>query len=113
MLDGREEVTLDIDATFVESGCASAERAYNGNTGFMPLVCHIDTGQILNIEFRKGNVPPAKDILPFLKDSIKVLPPGARVGNLRLDGRDAKWTSPSFATSMASTGRSAPRGVRR
>lgn len=85
MLNGRTEVTLDIDATFVESGCASAERAYNGKKGFMPLVCHIDTGQILHVDFRKGNVSPAKGILPFLKDSIQVLPSGVRVGNLRLD----------------------------
>lgn len=62
------KVTLDIDATEVVSNKTSAEWTYKNNKGFMPMVGHIaQTGQIVAVDFRQGNVPPNKDNLAFIK----------------------------------------------
>jgi len=54
-------VTLDIDATEVIANKADAEWTYKKNKGFMPMVGHIaETGQIVAIDFRKGNASPAR-----------------------------------------------------
>ncbi len=34
----------------------------------MPIVGHsVETGQIVAVDFRQGNVPPAKDNKPFIQ----------------------------------------------
>ena len=70
-----KRVTLDIDATEVVSNKTSAEWTYKQNKGFMPMVGHIaQTGQIVAVDFRKGNVPPNKDNLAFIKQCQQSLP---------------------------------------
>ena len=81
-----KHVTLDIDATEVVSNKASADWTYKQNKGFMPMVGHIaQTGQVVAVDFRRGNTPPNKDNLAFIKQCQQSLPTGVNVGALRID----------------------------
>ena len=80
------QVTLDIDATEVISNKASADWTYKKNQGFMPMAGHIaQTGQIIAVDFRQGNVPPNKDNLACIKQCQQSLPAGVRLDALRID----------------------------
>jgi len=81
-----KKITLDIDATEIVAYKAQAQWTYNKNKGFMPMVAHIaETGQILTIDFREGNIPPAKDNLAFIKQCQQSLPKGCHLNALRID----------------------------
>ena len=81
-----KEVTLDIDATEIVAHKAGARWTYNKNKGFMPMVGHIaETGQIVAVDFRQGNVPPAKDNKPFIQQCQQSLPEDCTVKALRID----------------------------
>lgn len=81
-----KKVTLDIDATEIVAHKADAQWTYNKNKGFMPMVGHIaQTGQVVAVDFRKGNVPPAQDNLAFIKQCEQSLPVGCTLSALRID----------------------------
>ena len=81
-----KKVTLDIDATEIIAHKAEAQWTYNKNKGFMPMVGHIaETGQVVAVDFRKGNVPPAQDNLAFIKQCQQSLPEGCALKALRID----------------------------
>lgn len=81
-----KQVTLDIDATEIVSHKSSATWTYNKNKGFIPMVGHIaQTGQIVAVDFRQGNIPPNKDNLAFIKQCQQSLPAGVTLGGLRID----------------------------
>lgn len=81
-----KNITLDIDATEVVANKTSAHWTYNKNKGFMPMVGHIaETGQIVAVDFREGNVPPAQDNLAFVKQCQQSLPKGCMLNALRID----------------------------
>ena len=81
-----KKVTLDIDATEIVAHKAEAEWTYNKNKGFMPMVGHIaETGQVVAVDFRKGNSPPAQDNLAFIKQCQQSLPEGCTLNALRID----------------------------
>jgi len=81
-----KKVTLDIDATEIVAHKAEAQWTYNKNKGFMPMVGHIaETGQVVAVDFRQGNVPPAKDNLAFIKQCQQSLPDGCTLSALRID----------------------------
>lgn len=81
-----KEVTLDIDATEIIADKTSAQWTYNKNKGFMPMVGHIaQTGQIVAVDFREGNVPPAQDNLAFIRQCQQSLPEGCTLNALRID----------------------------
>ena len=81
-----KKVTLDIDATEIVAHKADAQWTYNKNKGFMPMVGHIaETGQVVAVDFREGNVPPAKDNLAFIKQCQQALPEGCALKALRID----------------------------
>jgi len=81
-----KKVTLDIDATEIIAHKADAQWTYNKNKGFMPMVGHIaETGQVVAVDFRQGNVPPAKDNLAFIKQCQQALPEGCALNALRID----------------------------
>ncbi len=82
-----KEVTLDIDATEIVAHKAEAQWTYNKNRGFMPMVGHIaETGQVVAVDFRQGNVPPAKNNLAFIRQCQRSLPRGCSLKRLRIDG---------------------------
>ena len=81
-----KKVTLDIDATEIIAHKAQAQWTDNKRKGFMPMVGHIaETGQIVDVDFRQGTVPPAQDNLAFIKQCQQSLPEGCAVGALRID----------------------------
>jgi hypothetical protein len=81
-----KKVTLDIDATEIIAHKANAKWTYNKNKGFMPMVGHIaETGQVVAVDFRQGNVPPAQDNLAFIKQCQQALPEGCALNALRID----------------------------
>ncbi len=82
----RKKVTLDIDATEIVAHKADAKWTYNKNKGFMPMVGHIaETGQVVAVDFRQGNVPPAQDNLAFIQQCRQSLPKGCALNALRID----------------------------
>jgi len=79
-------ITLDIDATEIVANKADAQWTYNKNKGFMPMVGHIaETGQVVVVDFRKGNVSPAQGNLAFIKQCQESLPADCSVNALRID----------------------------
>ena len=44
-----------------------------------------ETGQIVDVDFRQGNVPPAQGNLAFIKQCQQSLPEGYAVSALRID----------------------------
>ncbi len=81
-----KKVTLDIDATEIVAHKADAKWTYNKNKGFMPMVGHIaETGQIVAVDFRQGNVPPAQDNLAFIQQCQQSLPESCALKALRID----------------------------
>ena len=85
-LHNRKDVTLDIDATPILCSKQGAKYTYLNERGYMPIVGHIEqVSQIVAMQFREGNVPPAKDNLSFIKQCVAALPKGVRVSKLRID----------------------------
>ena len=81
-----KKVTLDIDATEIVAHKAEAQWTYNKNKGSMPMVGHIaETGQVVAVDFRKGNIPPVQDNLAFIKQCQQSLPEGCILNALRID----------------------------
>ena len=81
-----KKVTLDIDATEIIAHKADAKWTYNKNKGFMPMVGHIaETGQVVAVDFRQGNVPPAQDNLAFIQQCQQSLPEDCVLKALRID----------------------------
>lgn len=69
-------VTLDFDATLIESHKQDAQMTYKGFRGYDPLLCFVaETGQVLRGLFRPGNASPAGNALSFLRGTLKLLPP--------------------------------------
>ena len=75
-----KKVTLDLDATEIVAHKAGARWTYNKNKGFMPMI-----GQVAAVDFRHGNVPPAKDNLAFIQQCQQSLPEDCTVKALRID----------------------------
>ena len=77
---------LYIDATEIVADKADAAWTHNKNKGFMPMVGHIaETGQVVAVDFRQGNGPPAQVNLVFIQQCQQSLPAGCTVKTLRID----------------------------
>lgn len=84
-----QAVTLDFDATLIESHKRQAEYTYEKFPGYDPLLCIIaETGMVLSGLFRPGNAAPSANALSFLRSSLKLLP--ARAANVRIRS-DSAW----------------------
>jgi hypothetical protein len=82
-------VTLDFDATLIESHKQNAEYTYEKFPGYDPLLCFIaETGMVLRGLFRPGNASPSANALSFLRSSLKQLPPW--VAHIRIRS-DSAW----------------------
>jgi hypothetical protein len=107
-----KQVTLDIDATEVVSNKSSADWTYKQNKGFMPMVGHIaQTGQIVAVDFRQGNVPPNKDNLAFIKQCQQSLPTGVSCMLCALIRRVIRRALFNIAMNRPSITRFAPKAV--
>lgn len=48
----KEDLILDIDATFIEAHKNTAKYSYLGEPGYMPMVGHINGGYVIDVDFR-------------------------------------------------------------
>ncbi len=79
-------VTLDIDATVIESHKREAKWTYRKHPGYAPMVGHIsETEQVAAVEFRTGNVSPRAGHVRFVRRCQAALPDGVSVTRLRAD----------------------------
>ena len=80
-----KDVTLDIDATFIQSFNKFAKYGYIGS-GYMPMIGTIaETSQIIGIEFREGNSAPCSKNHEFIKYCKSKLPKGVNLKAVRID----------------------------
>jgi len=80
-----EPLTLDIDASVIESHKLIAEYTYKMFPGFTPMIGHINGGYIIHSEFRSGNIAPADHNRSFIKRCIGQLPEGVSLSCVRAD----------------------------
>jgi len=79
-------VTLDFDATLIESHKKEAQPTYEKFRGYDPLLCFVaETGQVLRGLFRPGNASPSGNALSFLRGTLKLLPPWLSRVSIRSD----------------------------
>jgi len=84
-----ESVTLDFDATLIESHKHDAQYTYEKFPGYDPLLCFVaETRMVLRGLFRPGNASPSGNALSFLRGSLKLLPPW--IGSIRIRS-DSAW----------------------
>jgi len=84
-----QSITLDFDATLIESHKENAEYTYEKFPGYDPLLCIIaETGMVLRGLFRPGNASPGANALSFLRGSLKLLP--RWVASIRIRS-DSAW----------------------
>jgi hypothetical protein len=77
---GLRRITLDVDGTVVRTG-SQAQWAFRGfnphhrkDKSYYPLLAHVaQTGQILRLKNRPGNVHDSKGALDFLRQEIRAL----------------------------------------
>jgi hypothetical protein len=80
------ELTLDVDASLVESQKASAKYCYEGYRAFQSLVVEwAETGLVLADEFRDGNVPAGRGIKEIVDGAYDMLPGGQWQVRVRSD----------------------------
>lgn len=79
-------VTLDFDATLIESHKQEAQPTYEKFRGYDPLLCFVaETGQVLRGLESPGNASPSGNALSFLRGSLKSLPPWLSRVSVRSD----------------------------
>ena len=85
-LKGIKGITLDIDASEIISNKKEAKKTYKFNHGYMPMIGHIaETNQVIETDFRAGNMAPKAKNLEFIKKCVSNLPKGVKLKNLRID----------------------------
>jgi DDE family transposase len=99
-LVGRESVTLDLDATYIEHhgpvGSRQGTRGtYKGKVCWHPLCCFVgETGEWLHAKLRNGHAGASTGATRFLAECLRRLPEGARLF-LRAD--EGFWGQDFFA----------------
>lgn len=73
-----ETVTLDVDATLIETHKSDALYSYKGYSAYQPInVWWHEQHVMLHTQFRDGNVPAGYALTPILAEAISCLPKGA------------------------------------
>ena len=81
-----ETVTLDMDATVVETMKEEALYSYKGYKSYQPInVWWAEKQMVLQTEFRDGNVPAGHKNLGILKEALEYLPERVKSVRLRSD----------------------------
>lgn len=97
---GRETVTLDLDATYIEHhgpvGSRQGTRGtYKGKVCWHPLLCFVgETGEWLHAKLRNGHAGASTGAARFLDECLRRLPEGTRLF-LRAD--EGFWGKDFFA----------------
>lgn len=102
------EVTLDVDATLVETTKREAQYCYQGCRAYQPLTAYWhETGLVVHSEFRDGNVPAGYDMLRFVREAVQALPDGVKKVRVRMDSAGYQHDVLSYMAS-GDNGRRAP-----
>ncbi len=85
--DGITEYTLDLDASFIQSGKADAKYSYLKEKGYMPMLAALyENGLFVDDEFREGNVSPAAGHGEvYRRAKARVEAAGKRIARFRAD----------------------------
>jgi hypothetical protein len=68
--------TIDLDSTVIESWKREAQKTYQGITGYQPMLAlWAEMDLAVADEFRDGNVPATKALLPVVQRAFAALPP--------------------------------------
>jgi hypothetical protein len=82
----KKEITLDMDATLIETQKSSSLYSYKGFSAYQPFnVWFTDLNMMLYSEFRDGNVPAGFEQLRIFQESLKLLPKEVKKVTLRSD----------------------------
>ena len=83
---GRQQATLDMDATLIETHKQEALYCYQGHKAYQPLVAYwAEADLVVHWEFRDGNVPAGFGQLRVLRESLAQLPEGVAKVMVRSD----------------------------
>ncbi len=83
---GLKQITLECDATLIESWKNSSQWTYKKFKGYQPAIGVIaELGIIIYDEFRDGNVAAKTNVTEFVWRSLKAIPKGVKI-RVRLDG---------------------------
>ena len=80
-----EPLILDIDASVIFSQKHTAETTYKMQSGYTPMIGHINGGFVIHSEFRSGNIAPADGNLTFVKRCQEQLPKDKKLSFFRAD----------------------------
>ena len=84
--DKREEYTLWVDSTLIESEKREAQMTYKGYKGYHPLLAGLkELPLLIHWWFREGSAGAGSEAVEFLKQSLKVMPEGKRIKHLSSD----------------------------
>jgi hypothetical protein len=87
-----ETVTLDMDATLIETHKKDSLYSYKGFSAYQPLNIWWDEQRVLlHTEFRDGNVPAGYDLKPALVKAISCLPKSEKRATLLLRSDTAAY----------------------
>lgn len=90
--EGGETVTLDIDATLVETFKQAALFCYKHYRAYQPLnVFWHELDVVVYSEFRDGNVPAGFGLLAVLERALEQLPEGVKRVRVRADSAGYDW----------------------
>ena len=71
-------ITLDMDATLIETHKAGSLYSYKGYRAYQPMnVWWVEQQVMLHTQFRDGNVPAGYALQPVLQEAISCLPKGS------------------------------------
>lgn len=74
-----DTVTIDLDATLIQSSKVEALPHYDGGRGFQPWIAYCpEMGLVLRDQFRDGNVPASLGALHQIKRSVLAVPSGVK-----------------------------------
>jgi len=86
------EMTLDADATLVQTHKAEALHCYKGYKAFQPLNFYVaEWDMVAYSHFRDGNVPCGYRQLDSLERALSLLPEGVEKVRLRMDTQGYEW----------------------
>jgi len=80
-----DPLVLDIDASVIFSQKSTAVTTYKMQSGYTPMIGHINGGYVIHSEFRSGNIAPADHNLSFVKRCETQLPKRKQIAFLRAD----------------------------
>jgi hypothetical protein len=97
-------VTIDLDATILESQKRAACSTYDGRTGYQPVIAlWAEQDVVLADEFRDGNVPAGTGNRRLVERAVAALPPGVERILVRADSAGQSLPSGRQSRTRGST----------